>query len=454
MKKVDRLDIKRIKLSDTKQHPHNPRQGDVGAIVQSLEAHGQYVPIVVQASTMHIIKGNHTAQAARILGLDEIEAVILDVDDDQALRIMLADNQTSDAAQNDPAILTDLLESLIHSEFGLTGTGFTGEDLDDLIAEFKPEPMAEVKEPGEIEPPLDPVTKPGDVWLLGPHRLICGDSRNPGDVEKVLAGAEINLAFTSPPYAEQRTYDPSSGFKPIPPDKYVEWWEPIQENIKKHLADDGSFFVNIKPASRELDTELYVLDLVIAHVRQWGWHFATEFCWERLGMPKEVRGRFKNQFEPIYQFALGRWKMRPKSVLHESENVPRALGKGAGDTTWSKAQGTKDPFSRNIREPGMAYPGNRLPTFFSSHTMTGHPAAFPVGLPEFFVKAYTDPHDTVFDPFVGSGSTILAAHNQNRVGYGIELSPAYCDIICNRFQGVTGIAPIHEATGEEVSFVD
>ena len=129
------------------------------------------------------------------------------------------------------------------------------------------------------------------------------------------------------------------------------------------------------------------------------------------------------------------------------------FGKGA-NTTWSDKQGLVGVDILNTREPGMAYPGNRLPTFFGSHTATGHAAAFPVGLPEFFVKAYTDPHDTVFDPFVGSGSTILAAHNQNRVAYGIELSPAYCDIICNRFQGITGIAPIHEATGEEVSFVD
>ena len=272
MKKIGKLELTRVKIGELKQHPLNPNQGDVGAIVESLEAHGYFRPVLVQKSTMNIIAGNHTVQACKIDGLTEIDVIVHDIDDDQALRIMLADNETANKAQNDPAILTDLLESLIHSEFGLTGTGFTGEDLDDLIAEFKPEPMAEIKEPGEMEPPIDPVTKPGDVWLLGPHRLICGDSRNPGDVEKVLAGAEINLAFTSPPYAEQRTYDSSSGFKPIPPDEYVEWWKPIQENIKKHLADDGSFFVNIKPASRKLDTELYVLDLVIAHVRQWGSH--------------------------------------------------------------------------------------------------------------------------------------------------------------------------------------
>ena len=452
MKKLTRLEVENVNIKELELHPDNVRHGDIGAIMQSLEAHGQFRAIVVQKSRMRVCAGNHTTQAARLLGWDAIAAHVLDVDDDQALRILLADNQTSDMAQNDPAILTDLLESLIHSEFGLTGTGFTGEDLDDLIAEFKPEPMAEIKEPGEIEPPLDPVTKPGDVWLLGPHRLICGDSRNPGDVEKVLAGAEINLAFTSPPYAEQRTYDSSSGFKPIPPDEYVEWWEPVQENITEHLADDGSFFVNIKPASRELDTELYVLDLVIAHVRQWGWHFATEFCWERSGMLQEVRRRFKNQFEPVYQFTLNDWKIRPKAVRVTSKSAFEYEGLSTR-IELMEHQGSGAKFNQQMKE-GLALPGNRLPTFSGSHTITGHAAAFPVGLPEFFVKAYTDPHDAVFDPFVGSGSTILAAHNQNRVAYGIELSPAYCDVICNRFQGITGIAPIHEATGEEVSFLN
>jgi len=226
--------------------------------------------------------------------------------------------------------------------------------------------------------------------------------------------------------------------------------------VAEHLAEDGSYFINIKPASNGLNTELYVFDLVLAHARKWGWHFATEFCWQRPGVPGEPARRFKNQYEPIYQFTKQEWKFRPQNVRYASDSVPsyspdNHLAHVKNDLGVS--QGTKGKGFVSVTE-GMAYPGNRLSTFAGTHSATGHAAAFPVGLPEFFVKAYTDKGDTVYDPFMGSGSTIIAAHNQDRIGHGIELSPAYCDIICNRFQGVTGIIPILEATGEEVSFVD
>lgn len=282
----------------------------------------------------------------------------------------------------------------------------------------------------------------------------------------------INVAFTSPPYADRRVYDETSGFNPVPPDDYVEWFDPIQASVRQHLADDGSWFVNIKPGvTPDGDaTELYVFDLVLAHARRWGWNFATEFCWERIGVPKNPGRRFKNQFEPVYQFALGRWKFHPDAVAHFSENVPRPGGPGVGDTSWGEHQGGNGPmFGAATRRkqgtsdlmsdvqgqnaapgayigPGMAYPGNRLPTFVGSHEATGHTAAFPVGLPEWFIQVFSDEGDLVLDPFCGSGSTLIAAHNLDRVGYGIEISPAYCDVICARFQAHTGITPTRGGT--------
>jgi hypothetical protein len=263
----------------------------------------------------------------------------------------------------------------------------------------------------------------------------------------------------------------------VPPDDYVEWFAPVQENVGAVLADDGSWFVNIKPSVTPdgLDTETYVLDLVLAHVRRWGWHWGTEYCWERTGVPKTVTRRFKNQFEPVYQFALGDWKMRPDVVRYWSDAVPIAGGKGVGNTSWADAQGgngqmfgarkRKNGTSKTASDvqgtnkdcgeyimPGMAYPGNRLPTFAGSHEATGHTAAFPVGLPSWFIRAYTDPGDVVLDPFAGSGSTLMAAHHEDRTGYGIEISPAYCDVICRRFQQHTGVAPVLDETGEPHDF--
>jgi DNA modification methylase len=88
--------------------------------------------------------------------------------------------------------------------------------------------------------------------------------------------------------------------------------------------------------------------------------------------------------------------------------------------------------------PGLAYPGNRLPTFTQSHDATGHTAAFPVGLPNFFCNAFTDADDIVFDPFLGSGSTLIAADQTKRIGIGCEISPAYVDVAITRWQNFTG----------------
>ena len=282
------LDTRTVGIDSVRPHPKNVRQGDIGAISESLKAHGQYRAIVVQRSTSQILAGNHTWKAAKALGWSHISAHFIDCDDEQAMRILLADNRANDLASYDEEALTELLKELVATDDGLVGTLYDGDALDELvndltkiadpIVELKPVLLDEVKRHSKL----------GDIWLCGEHRVMCGDSRNADDVSKAMNGEQINIAFTSPPYAEQREYDTTSQFKPIPPREYVEWYRPVSENTKQHLATDGSMFINIKPVGEELDTELYVFDLVLAHAREWGWHFATEFCWERSGVPKGV----------------------------------------------------------------------------------------------------------------------------------------------------------------------
>jgi hypothetical protein len=122
-----------VKIDQVQPHPKNVRQGDIGAIMESLRDHGQYRPIVVQESTGLILAGNHTWKAARQLGWTQIEATTIDVDDDEALRILLIDNRTNDLSTYDDPALAELLKQLAITERGLEGTGFDGDDLDALI---------------------------------------------------------------------------------------------------------------------------------------------------------------------------------------------------------------------------------------------------------------------------------------------------------------------------------
>jgi len=122
-----------IDITTVTPHPRNIRQGDVGAICQSLESHGQYRPIVVQRSTGHVLAGNHTLAAARSLGWSQIAATYVECDDEHALRILIVDNRANDLATYDDTALSDLLQELAATDLGLDGTLFDGDALDTLI---------------------------------------------------------------------------------------------------------------------------------------------------------------------------------------------------------------------------------------------------------------------------------------------------------------------------------
>jgi ParB-like chromosome segregation protein Spo0J len=166
-------------IEDLTPYPGNARVHDLEAIKASLDYHGQYRPIVVQESSRRILAGNGTWQAARELDWKQIRVELIDVDDDQAQRIVLVDNRANDLAGYDDELLAGLLAPLD----GLDGTGYTDEDLAQLIAED-----GDLEDPPAPEPPAKPKTKPGDLYELGDHRLLCGDATSATDVARLLGG--------------------------------------------------------------------------------------------------------------------------------------------------------------------------------------------------------------------------------------------------------------------------
>jgi DNA modification methylase len=440
--KIEQRSIAKLIPYASNSRTHSDAQ--VAQIAASIKEFGWTNPILVSGDNS-IIAGHGRLMAARKLDMEEVPVIVLDhLSKAQQRALVIADNQLAMNAGWDMNMLKAEIEDLDLENFNLELLGFDDDFLDGLLETVPSVRLAD--EDSVPEMPKTAKTIVGDVWVLGNHRLMCGDCKSFGDVAKVLAGKMINLVVTSPPYASQREYDKESSFKPIRVDEYVDWYEDIATNIYANLENDGSYFCNIKPNAEGIKRELYVFDLVLAHARKWQWNYADEFCWERAGIPQQVARRFKNQFEPIYHFTKGEWKFNPDAVKHESKAVPKAKGKGAGNTNAAQRQGHVSAVDGNDVAAGMAYPGNRLPTFQSE--ALGHPAAYPVGLPEFFIKAYTDPDDVVFDPFMGSGSTLMAAEKNGRNAYGLELSPLYVDLIINRWQQFTGNQAIHAETGE------
>jgi DNA modification methylase len=461
----------RLRAYDRNARRHSPEQ--VAQIAASILEFGFLNPILVDSSTGIIVAGHGRLLAARKLGLAEVPVVVLDhLSETQRRAYVLADNRLALSAGWDEALLAEELRGLEAEGMDLAVAGFSDAELEAILRNSQDGPVEPEAVEDEIpEQPADPVTRPGDLWFIGGHRLICGDCRELSIVRKVLDGASANLVITSPPYASQRAYDPASGFKPIRPEEYSAWYSAVAANIAAILASDGSYFLNVKAHADAGQRSLYVMDLVIAHVRQWGWWFIDELCWRKTdnGVPGGWGNRFKNAFEPIFHFTApeAQIKFRPKRVGHESEDCfdyspnnpkstsgsgllgtgPRgaAADHGRNHDAWQNCRSSFDNLEG--RFTGIARPSNVIEVKTES-SQGSHSAPFPRALVEFFVKAYSDPGDLICDPFLGSGTTIAAAHALDRIGCGCEISPAYCDVIVRRLMNLTGEMPMLASTGE------
>ena len=420
----------------------------VAQVAASMREFGFTSPILIDGDS-GVIAGHARLLAARKLGLTEVPVIVLDhLTAAQKRAYVLVDNQLALNAGWDEEMLAAELMALTEDEFDLSLLGFDDEELRRLIKDIDQDATGGSDEDVTSEPSLEPVTRAGDLWLIGKHRLICGDCRDRATVGQLLHGCQANVAITSPPYASQREYDATSGFTPIPPADYSTWFRAVAANIQSVLSPDGSYFLNIKEHAEGGERSLYVKDLVIAHQRQWGWRFVDEFCWRNTsnGVPGGWPNRFKNAWEPVFHFTRSeRIKFRPEAVSHESEDVvvyspenPKApsgsglLGCGADKVA------------------GLARPSNVIEVK-AEGGQGEHSAPFPRALVEFFVTAFSDPGDLVFDPFLGSGTSMAAAHVLGRIGCGCEISPAYCDVILRRMQSLTGLEPVLAATGQSFS---
>jgi DNA modification methylase len=447
------------------RNPRTHSDAQVAQIAASIVEFGWTNPILVDSND-GIVAGHGRLLAAKKLGLAEVPVIVLDhLSETQKRALLIADNKLAELAGWDNDALRDELSELNDANFDLGTLGFSEDELRVLLAEVgdgtAPEQGAEEEIP---EAPVEPVTRPGDAWRIGKHLLICGDCRDHAVVARLFEGAKASMVITSPPYATQREYDPASGFQPVRPEEYCAWFREVAANIAVVLAPDGSFFLNLKEHAEDGERSLYVKDLVIAHKRQWGWRFVDEFCWRKTdnGVPGGWNNRFKNAWEPVFHFSRQpEIKFRPKAVGHVSDgcfdyspNNPKStsgsglLGTGARGSAAGQ-QGNDDDDGRFT---GIARPSNVIEVK-SESSQGSHSAPFPRALVEFFVNAYSDPGDVVYDPFLGSGTTMAAAHVLERVGYGIEISPAYCDVILRRIAHLAGGEPVLVDTAQTIAEV-
>lgn len=454
--------IKQVKTAELIPYINNARthsEKQISMIASSIKEFGFNNPILCDGKK-GVIAGHGRLLAAQKLGLDSVPVIQLEhLSDAQKKAYILADNKLAELSEWNQELLEVELKSLQEMDIDVSLLGF-----DDIILDDDTEGLTDPDSIPEIDDNQEPITKTGDIWQLGSHRLMCGDSTNYDDVARLMNGCLAGLCFTSPPYAMQR----KSTYGGISPESYPAWFLQIAANVHRFLADEGSFFVNIKEHTEDGQRSLYVLQTIIKMVQK-NWRYVDQLIWFKAGLPGGFKDRLRNDFEPVHFFTkqdsinymvqmvdvdeerldeidVGlvdmyndifhfsknkKIKFKPLANGHKSKQVPKYRGNNVGININGNIT------MKSQRGFGIARPGNVL-QIQGNQVLLNHPAMFPVKLPEFFIKLVTDLQDNVYEPFSGSGTTLIACEKTGRRCFGMEISPKYVDVAVKRWEEFTG----------------
>jgi DNA modification methylase len=380
--------------------PANPNTGDAELLAELLAANGFAGAVMAQEGTGRIIDGETRWKTAQDEGMPSVPVIWVDVDDDGARRLLASINESTRRGADDPAKLLALLQPLQVSARGLAGTAHTEAQLAALARTLNggaAGPGNRVTgDPDEApEPPPDPVTKLGDVWQLGGHRLVCGDCFDPATMKAVTGGKRANMALTDPPYA---IYGSSTG-------------------VASDVADDSMVRPFFEAMWRVIAGHVVLFAHCYAHCDWRSWAAVWD-AGKRAGLaPRNMIIWDKGTF------GLGDNYANTHELVAFFARLPAK--KMTNPTT-----GQRPVYKANI----LRYPR-------PSGDDRQHNAAKPVALLADLIENSADPGGTVLDLFAGSGSVIIAAETTGRVCWACEKEPGWCDVICARWAKLTGGTP-------------
>jgi len=409
----DTLKLEWVTLERLYLNPANPRLNDpaVPHVAASIKRFGWRQPIVAKPSG-EVVAGNTRLKAAKSLGMREVPVVWFQGSDLDAVAYSVADNRTHEfAAWDEPALLR-LLEEL-KAEDALDGVGYTPEDIDSLLEELNQGlPPTAIDDPGPEEPPEEPVTKAGDLWLLGDQKLLCGDSTKTGDLARLMGEEKAALMATDPPYCVDYTGmdRPIHDGKPSGKD-----WSHVYREVD--IKDLGVFLDAVFTA---------VLPNVLEDAAIYIWHAHLQY--PVIAQTFEKHDLLLHQsliwVKPTATFGHSyyRWRHEPCAFGWKRGHKPKH-GYGDMDSVWEVDWEGK---SRIV--------GNE------------HPTQKPTRLFEIPMEQHTRSSAIVLEPFSGSGSQIIAAEKLHRRCRAMEMSPAFVDVALRRWEKATGKQAVLQGT--------
>lgn len=386
------MDLRKIKIAALVPASYNPRKAlkpgdkEYEKIKRSIEEFGYCEPVIVN-SDMTIIGGHQRVTVLKDLGYSEIDCIVIDIDKTKERALNIALNKIT--GEWNKELLADLIAELQDSDFDVTFTGFDPPEIEQLMNSVHDKEIVEDEFDVEAQLQQPTVTREGDLWLLGEHRLVCGDSTLPETYDLLMAGRKANLVVTDPPYNVD--YEGSAG--KIKNDKMAE--EQFEKflfaayvNMEQNMMDDASIYV--------FHSDSHGLAFRRAF-EEAGFYLSGCCIWKKNSL---VLGRSPYQW--LHEPVLFGWKKGGRHQWYADRKQT---------TVWEYDKPKKNDL---------------------------HPTMKPVNLIAYPIKNSSMSNCIVLDPFGGSGSTLIAADQLKRICYTVELDPKYADVIVNRYLAQVG----------------
>jgi len=379
------MEVIKVPIENLKLHPKNPRvhpDSAINKLAKSMREFGWTNPILASEEGF-VLAGHARLKAAKKAGIKEVPVIFLPLRGVKAEAYMIADNKLQDETDWDLPKLKDLLQELDIGDINIDITGFEHSDIEELMAQFY-EP--DEKDDEAPETPEEPITKLGDLYKLGEHRLLCGDATKIEDVEKLMNGQKADMVFTDPPYGINLDTD----------------YSPISKNWKGRVSYcDSKTYKKI------------IGDNKIFNFKDFDWLDCREqFWWGANYYLKEL---------PVG----GSWFIWDKTAGHTQQVVGSEF-----EMLWSK--------QKHRQEILMVKWAGVMGLQTQDIKKRIHPTQKPIQLCEWFIHKFSNKDNIIIDLFGGSGSTLIACEKLKRRCYMMEIDPYYCDVIVKRWEKYIG----------------
>ena len=389
-------------------NPRNPNShpdAQIKLLAHIIDAQGWRAPITVSKRSGYVVRGHGRLAAALLLGTDEVPVDVQEYADDASeWADMIADNRIAELAEIERDVLKDVLEEMDDGSFDMLLTGYDDSELERMMTATH-----EVTEDEAPEPPADPITKPGDLWLLGEHRVLCGDSTKAEDVARLMDGITPDIANCDPPYGVSIVNSaggvrgagdyPYGGLGSVGGAKAFGAKGRVHGPSRRAIIKPGVYSPIIGDDSTDTAVASYerLTELGVPVIVMWGGNYYADKlpasrCW--LVWDKENTGSFADG-----ELAWTNLDATVKILRHQWSGLIKASERGE----------------------------KRV-----------HPTQKPVALAQWVIETCAPDSKTVLDLFLGSGWTLAACEQTGRTCYGMEMAPAYCDVIVTRWENLTG----------------